>query len=92
VQLAMEVVLRMRFCGHCSAKLADYSISVKMRLFMSLLPSCRQDVALCIRYIYSTSNFFLAKQTCIVCGLHTVKPAIISEILVLVLAILDSVS
>jgi len=49
VQLAMEVVLRMRFCGHCSAKLADYSISVKMRLFMSLLPSCRQDVALCIR-------------------------------------------
>ena len=79
--------------GHCSAKLADYSISVKMRLFVSLLPSCQQDVALCIRYGYSTSDFFFfAKLSCMVCVLHTIKPAIVSQGFILVLAILGFVS
>ena len=81
------------FVSYCSVKLADYSISVKVRIFVSLLPSSRQDVAMCIKQYNQLQMFFLGKtKLYIICGLHTIKPAMASEGFMMVLAVLNSVT
>jgi len=93
VQLATEGVLPMRFCGplFCQACwLFYFSKDEVIRESTAKLPAGCSSVYQ-VR-ILNFRFFFFAKLSCMVCVLHTIKPAIVSQGFILVLAILGFVS